>query len=53
MDEIDVNKDGFIDYTEFITAAVNKAVILNEENLEAAFRMIDRDNSGSITIEEL
>ncbi len=53
MDEIDVNKDGFIDYTEFITAAVNKAVILNEENLEAAFRLIDRDNSGSITVEEL
>jgi len=53
MDEVDVNKDGYIDYTEFITAAVNKAVILNEDNLEAAFRMIDTDSSGTISIKEL
>lgn len=53
MNEIDINKDGVIDYTEFITAAIDKASMLNKENLLAAFQLIDRDNSGMITIDEL
>lgn len=42
-----------IDYTEFITGAINKAALLNIENLKIAFKMIDTDNSGMITIDEL
>jgi Ca2+-binding EF-hand superfamily protein len=30
MNEIDVNKDGVVDYTEFITAAIDKVSILNK-----------------------
>ena len=53
MDSIDKNGDGVIDYTEFITAAIDKALILNNTNLKSAFDLIDQDGSGSITIDEL
>lgn len=53
MMSIDKNGDGVIDFTEFITAAIDKAVILNKDNLVAAFRLIDKDNSGMITVDEL
>ena len=53
MREIDVNKDGVIDYTEFITAAIDRVAMLNKQNLMHAFQLIDRDNSGMITIDEL
>ena len=53
MLELDVNKDGVIDYTEFITAAIDKVAFLNRENLLACFRSIDKDNSGTITMDEL
>ena len=29
----DTNNDGFIDYTEFITAAFDKSKLLSEENI--------------------
>mmetsp|Transcript_4957 Transcript_4957/g.3568 ORF Transcript_4957/g.3568 Transcript_4957/m.3568 type:complete len:181 (+) Transcript_4957:1041-1583(+) len=53
MDELDKNKDGFVDYTEFITAAIDKVQLLNNENLLAAFKLIDKDASGLITKNEL
>ena len=53
MASMDKDGNGFIDYTEFITAAINKASILNKENLTAAFQLLDIDNSGMITIDEL
>lgn len=53
MKTLDLDGNGVIDYTEFITAAIDKTVMLNKSNLEAAFKMIDTDNSGLITIEEL
>lgn len=53
MSSIDRNGDGVIDFTEFITAAIDKAVLLSKDNLEAAFSLIDKDNSGMITVDEL
>ena len=50
---MDKDGNGVIDYTEFITAAIDKATILNKENLRAAFELLDTDNSGMITIDEL
>ena len=37
MNSLDKNGDGVIDFTEFITAAIDKAVVLNKDNLKAAF----------------
>ena len=44
--QLDTNQDGKIDYGEFITAAVNRARLLNEENLRIAFNMFDKDGNG-------
>ena len=53
MDHPDQDGNGVIDYQEFLTAAVNKVAVLSQENLKAAFRVFDKDNSGMITIDEL
>ena len=37
MISMDKDGNGVIDYTEFITAAIDKAAILNKKNLTAAF----------------
>lgn len=53
MKALDKDGNGVIDYQEFITAAIDKATLLNKENLRAAFNLLDQDKSGMITIEEL
>ena len=51
---IDMNKDGQIDWDEFMTAATNRyRLIMDEENLRTAFNILDKDGDGSITMEEL
>ena len=50
---LDKNCNGVIDYSEFLTAAVNKQRLLSQENLKMAFRMFDTDNSGTITENEM
>ena len=53
INQLDTNHDGKIDYGEFITAAVNRARLLNEENLRIAFNLFDADGNGQISVEEL
>lgn len=53
MIAIDKNCNGVIDYSEFITAAVNKTKLLSVENLRIAFKMFDVDCNGTITVDEL
>ncbi|KAK3231901.1 hypothetical protein Dsin_003782 [Dipteronia sinensis] len=53
MDAADVDKNGSIDYTEFITATMHRHKLEKEEHLYKAFRYFDSDNSGFITREEL
>lgn len=50
---LDKNGDGVIDYAEFITAAIDKTLIINRENLCDAFKLIDADSSGMISVDEL
>jgi len=53
MDAADVDKNGTIDYGEFLAATINMNKVEREENMLAAFRYLDKDNSGYITSEEL
>ena len=53
MKEVDVNRSGEIDYTEFISACINRSKLLSKSRLETAFKMFDLDNSGGIDEEEL
>ena len=50
---IDVDQNGKIDYTEFLAATIQRVNYLKNERLYEAFCMFDKDNSGSITKEEL
>jgi calcium-dependent protein kinase len=53
MDQVDTDKSGFIDYTEFIIATMTKEKLLSRKNLERSFKAFDKDSSGKITLDEL
>jgi len=53
MKSMDVDKDGKIDYTEFLAAVVNHEKLLNEDTLKAVFQVLDIDNSHEISLQEL
>ena len=44
---------GSITWEEFVAAASNKIALLNENNIQAAFRILDTDGNGKITRDEL
>ena len=50
---IDVDKNGKIDYTEFLAATMQKKMYLKEERLYEAFCNFDLDGCGKITKKEL
>ncbi len=42
MDNVDVDHNGYIDYSEFLVASMNKRQMLSKTNLQKAFRLFDR-----------
>lgn len=50
---IDLDKDGKINYTEFVSSCLENLKIFNQENMINAFRMLDRDRNGQVSAEEL
>ena len=50
---IDMDNNGYIEYEEFVRAAVSKEKFLNENVLRFAFRYFDKDGSGEITFDEI
>ena len=49
----DADGSGEIDYSEFVVATINKRKLLSDEKLVAAFNLFDKDNSGSISANEV
>ena len=50
---MDFDRNGKIDYTEFLTASLDKNIYMKEERLYGAFKTFDRDGSGKISHREL
>lgn len=53
MQTVDADGNGFIDYSEFIMATMNRHILLSKQNMETAFNMFDKDGSGTITVAEI
>ncbi|KAF2297898.1 hypothetical protein GH714_004882 [Hevea brasiliensis] len=53
MEAADVDGNGAIDYTEFITATMHMNRMEREDHLYKAFEYFDKDQCGYITMEEL
>jgi len=49
----DVDKDGHLDYGEFVAISVHLRKMGNDEHLRKAFQFFDENQSGYIEIEEL
>jgi len=50
---MDSNRNGFIDYTEFIAGCLQSYNYLKENHLKTAFSYYDKDSNGTISLEEL
>jgi len=53
FNSVDIDKSGFIDYSEFVIASMNEKTLLSNEKLQAAFKMFDKDGSGKISSDEI
>jgi len=42
MQKIDINNSGYIDYTEWVRATIDKHNILSKDKIETAFRIFDK-----------
>ena len=53
FNNLDTNHNGFIEYEEFIRAAVNKKIFYSTNYLRFAFDYFDRDKNGCISFDEI
>ncbi|KAM7265041.1 hypothetical protein ACFE04_002724 [Oxalis oulophora] len=53
MEAGDTDKDGFLDYGEFVAISVHLRKMGNDEHLRKAFEFFDRNQTGYIEVEEL
>ena len=53
FDSVDTDRSGFIDYSEFVVAAMNENQLTTNEKMQAAFKMFDKDGSGIISGDEI
>ncbi|KFG30368.1 calcium-dependent protein kinase CDPK3, partial [Toxoplasma gondii p89] len=53
LQSVDFDRNGYIEYSEFVTVCMDKQLLLSRERLLAAFQQFDSDGSGKITNEEL
>jgi len=48
MNTLDTNKNGYIDYTEFLAGCMKSKIYLKDEHLRRAFEYFDKVNLISI-----
>lgn len=53
MRVMDSNRNGYIDYTEFIAGCLQSYNYLKENHLKTAFSYYDKDSNGTISLDEL
>ncbi|MED6149782.1 Calcium-dependent protein kinase 14, variant 2 [Stylosanthes scabra] len=53
MEAGDVDKDGYLDYGEFVAISVHLRKMGNDEHLRKAFQFFDQNQNGYIEMEEL
>ena len=53
MKQVDFNGSGEIEYSEFISATLNRQQLLSRERLQIAFESFDLDGNGTISADEL
>ena len=53
MRTVDTDHNDCIDYSEFVTAAIDRKKFLSMNRLKSAFRLFDEDGSGGIEVTEL
>lgn len=53
LEKVDEDGSGTINYSEFLTAAVNWEKELSRERLQVAFKEFDKDGNGAISVGEL
>ena len=51
--KVDTDGSGEIEYSEFVVATMNEKNLLNNNKLQTAFKMFDKDGGGSISIDEI
>lgn len=49
----DFDDNGYIEFSEFCTASMDKRKMLSDKRLKAAFDLFDTDGSGQISLEEV
>lgn len=50
FERVDINRSGYIDYSEFLVAASTIEVVISQENLDLAFDCFDENKDGSISV---
>lgn len=53
MNAVDKNNSGSIDYTEWVMATINRESLLSKQRLDVAFKMFDKDGSGTLSLDEI
>ena len=53
FNNIDIDQSGNISYSEFISAAIDKKLILTDDNLVESFEFFDKNKDGFISAEDL
>lgn len=51
--KIDIEKKGFIEYSQYLKASFDSEFILSQKNLSLAFKMLDTNKQGTISTDEL